>query len=230
MHSLEFVSDGVGLVECEKLRTGEQTGTRFLAIPHNSNISKGLMFSEDTLRGVRMDAAYAETRARLEPVVEITQIKGDSETHPEFAPDDDFADYEPYGHYIQQIEAAYEPRPGDYVREALKTGLALEAELGVNPFEFGVIGSTDAHTGLSSAEEPNFWGKMAWDSVPEHKAGDALPRGATGWDMAAAGLVHPQRGLSMRFPRFIRKRPDKRLADATTPEQLAAVYRKQAAS
>ena len=170
-------------------RTGEQTGTRFLAIPHNSNISKGLMFSEDTLRGVRMDAAYAETRARLEPVVEITQIKGDSETHPEFAPDDDFADYEPYGHYIQQIEGAYEPRPGDYVREALKTGLALEAELGVNPFEFGVIGSTDAHTGLSSAEEPNFWGKMAWDSVPEHKAGDALTRGATGWDMAAAGLA-----------------------------------------
>jgi hypothetical protein len=170
-------------------RTSAETGTRFVAIPHNANISKGLMFDGDTLRGAPIDAAYAETRRRWEPVVEITQIKGDSETHPALSPDDPFADFESYEHYIQQTPEAYQPRPGDFVRSALKTGLELEARLGVNPYRFGVIGSTDSHAGLSSAEEPNFWGKTAFDSIPENKQGDALTRGATGWDMAAAGLA-----------------------------------------
>jgi hypothetical protein len=170
-------------------RTGNATGTRFVAIPHNSNISKGLMFDELTLRGTAMDAAYAETRRRWEPVVEITQIKGDSEAHPALSPDDAFADFEQYQHYIQQQPEPYQARPGDFVRPALLTGLQIEQKTGANPYRFGVIGSTDAHTGLSSAEEPNFWGKMAIDSVPENKQGDALTRGASGWDMAAAGLA-----------------------------------------
>ncbi len=170
-------------------RTSAATGTRFVAIPHNSNISKGLMFDDRALTGERMDAAYAELRARWEPVAEITQIKGDSETHPALSPDDPFADFEPYEHYIQQSPEAYQAQPGDYVRSALKTGLQIERDVGVNPYRFGVIGSTDAHTGLSSAEEPNFWGKMAWDSIPANKQGDALTAGTTGWDMAAAGLA-----------------------------------------
>lgn len=170
-------------------RTAADTGARFVAIPHNSNISKGLMFSDTTLREVAMDADYATARARWEPVVEITQIKGDSETHPALSPGDPFADHEPYEFYIQQTPSEYQPRPGDFVRSALKTGLELESRLGVNPYRFGVIGSTDSHTGLSSAEEPNFWGKMAFDSVPANKQGDALTQGATGWDMAAAGLA-----------------------------------------
>jgi len=170
-------------------RTAAATGARFVAIPHNSNISKGLMFSDTTLRGVTMGVDYATARARWEPVVEITQIKGDSETHPALSPGDPFADHEPYEFYIQQTPSEYQPRPGDFVRSALKTGLELESRIGVNPYRFGVIGSTDSHTGLSSAEEPNFWGKMAFDSVPANKQGDAVTQGATGWDMAAAGLA-----------------------------------------
>ncbi len=170
--------------------TSAETGVNFVAIPHNSNISKGQMFADQTLRGEAFTAEYAETRARWEPVVEVTQIKGDSETLPEFSPDDPFADFELYPWYIQQDRAvAYEPKPGDYIRPALRTGLALEAELGVNPFRFGVIGSTDSHTGLSSAEEPNFWGKMAYDSIPENKSGRTIAGGPTGWTMQAGGLA-----------------------------------------
>ncbi|MEQ8486794.1 MAG: DUF3604 domain-containing protein [Pseudomonadales bacterium] len=169
--------------------TATATGSRFVAIPHNSNISKGLMFGEQTLAGEPMGAEHAALRRRFEPVAEITQIKGDSETHPALSPDDAFADFEPYEHYIQQQPEPYQPRPGDYLRPALLTGLVLADRIGVNPFELGVIGSTDSHTGVSTAEEPNFWGKMAFDSIPENKQVDALTRGPTGWSMSAAGLA-----------------------------------------
>ena len=170
-------------------RTSASTGARFLAIPHNSNISKGLMFAEDSLRGEPMDADYAARRMRWEKLVEVTQIKGDSEVHPLFAPDDEFADFELYPFYIQQQAEEYVPRPGDYVRSALKTGLALGRSLGVNPFQFGLIGSTDAHTGLSTAEEGNFAGKMATDSTPETKINEVIAGGSRGWTMSASGLA-----------------------------------------
>ena len=170
--------------------TSEQTGANFLAIPHNSNISKGLMFSEQTLRGNTMDAEYASLSQRFEPVIEVTQYKGDSETHPTLSPDDDFADFEHYPWYIQQERTTqYTPGTGDFARAGLKTGLALERNLGINPFQFGMIGSTDSHTGLSAAEEPNFWGKMAFDSIPERKQGAALAVGPSGWSMQAGGLA-----------------------------------------
>ena len=137
-----------------------------------------------------MDEVYARQRAAMEPVVEITQIKGDSETHPDLSPEDAFADFELYPWHIQQERTTdYTPTPADYIRPALRTGLQLDAQVGVNPFQFGVIGSTDSHTGLSSAEEPNFWGKMAYDSVPERKQGNALAIGPTGWSMQAGGLA-----------------------------------------
>jgi hypothetical protein len=170
-------------------RTSEATGARFLAIPHNSNISKGLMFGELTLRGEPIDAEHARARMRWERVAEVTQIKGDSETHPALSPEDEFADFERYSYYIQQSPDPYRPQAGDFVRSALRTGLALEARVGVNPFQFGLIGSTDSHTALASAEEPNFWGKFARDSIPENKAGDALSVGPTGWSMSASGLA-----------------------------------------
>ena len=170
--------------------TSERTGARFLAIPHNSNISKGTMFAEQTLAGEPMDADYIATRRRFEPVVEITQIKGDSEAHPDLSPEDEFADFELYPWYIATVRARnYQAAAGDYIRSALKTGLKIEGELGSNPYQFGVIGSTDSHTGLSSAEEPNFWGKMARDSIPENKQGSALADGPTGWTMQAGGLA-----------------------------------------
>jgi len=169
--------------------TAEKTGARFIAIPHNSNISKGMMFAKRTLRGVPMTAEYARMRRRWEPVVEATQTKGDSETFPEFSPEDPFADFETYPWYIQQVRGGYEPRPGDFIRPALRTGLALEQTIGENPYRFGLIGSTDSHTGLASAEEPNFWGKMAYDSIPENKQGRTIANGPTGWSMSASGFA-----------------------------------------
>ncbi len=172
-------------------KTSASTGGNFLAIPHNSNISKGSMFDVRDIFGADISLEYADIRRYWEPVVEITQIKGDSETHPVLSPDDAFADFETYPYYIQREWTDYVPQVGDYVRSALKTGLSLEASIGVNPYQFGVIGSTDAHTALPSAEEDNFHGKMATDSIPSRKSGgwsdDA--RGTFGWGMSASGLA-----------------------------------------
>ncbi len=176
-------------------KTSESTGANFIAIPHNSNISKGMMFPTETLRGDAVTAEYARARQTWEPIVEVTQIKGDSEVHPLLAPNDEFADFELYPFYIQTEPETYTATAGDYVRSALKTGLVLEQEIGVNPYNFGLIGSTDSHTGLASAEENNFMGKMATDSTPETKAtGIALvtnPQPGTnrGWRMSASGLA-----------------------------------------
>ncbi len=173
--------------------TSERTGAEFVAIPHNSNISKGYMFSETNLRSEPITAEMARMRMEWEPVVEITQFKGDSETHPSLSPDDEFADFATYGHYIQQNAPAYQVAEGDYVRSALLNGLEIENNIGVNPFAFGVIGSTDSHTGLASAEEPNFWGKFPRDTIPAGKRGfrrqGADGGGPNGWAMSASGLA-----------------------------------------
>ena len=170
--------------------TQERTGARFLAIPHNSNISKGYMFDTTTLRGEEITADYASRRMAWEPVAEITQIKGDSETHSSLSPEDEFADFETYEHYIQNGPTNYVASAADYIRPALKRGLAIEQKVGVNPYKFGLIGSTDAHSGLSSSEENNFWGKMAKDSTPETKATvGSNPDARDGWNMSASGIA-----------------------------------------
>jgi hypothetical protein len=169
--------------------TQQRTGTRFMAIPHNSNVSKGYMFDDTSLRGVPIDAEYARRRIKWEPIVEVTQIKGDSEARSDFSPNDEFADFENYDHYIQQGKSAYKASTADYIRPALKKGLAIELEVGVNPYKFGLIGSTDAHSGLSSAEESNFWGKMAKDSTPETKERFGSISSSNGWNMSASGLA-----------------------------------------
>ena len=169
--------------------TAERTGANFIAIPHNANISKGLMFALSDSDGNPIAAEYARMRQRIERVVEATQIKGDSETHPRLSPNDEFADYETYEFLIHSGGGTSPPAdPGSYVRTALTRGLAVEADTGVNPYKFGVIGSTDAHTSVSSAEEDNFWGKTARDSIPENKESEGL-LGARGVDMGAAGLA-----------------------------------------
>lgn len=171
--------------------TSQATGARFTAIPHNSNISKGYMFSDRSLRGKPFTPDYVALRSKWEHVAEITQTKGDSETHSSFSPEDEFANFEIYPYYIQRKWTPYEPRRGDFVREALKQGLELERKLGQNPYVLGVIGSTDSHTALSSAEEDNFHGKLATDSIPANKNSkwnDDGP-GATGWAMSASGMA-----------------------------------------
>ncbi len=170
--------------------TGERTGARFIAIPHNSNISKGYMFAETTVGGEAIDADYARRRMRWEPVVEVTQIKGDSETRSVFSPNDPFAEFETFAHYIQTDQKNFADYPADYVRPALKTGLAIGKKTGVNPYKFGLIGSSDAHSGLAAVEENNFWGKMATDSTPMTKSRAAdSPVTFDGWDMSASGLA-----------------------------------------
>ncbi|MBT4159671.1 MAG: DUF3604 domain-containing protein, partial [Gammaproteobacteria bacterium] len=116
-------------------KTETDTGVRFIAIPHNSNISKGLMFDDKTLRGDTIERDYAERRLRYEPIVEMTQIKGDSETHELLSPDDAFAKFETYPYYLSKKSEPYAVKPGDYVRSALKTGLELGQKIGVNPFK-----------------------------------------------------------------------------------------------
>jgi hypothetical protein len=139
----------------------EQTGGRLLAIPHNGNLSNGLMFDDVTLSGEPLTADYAERRQRWEPIYEITQIKGDGEAHPMLSPNDEFADYYTWdkGSFGEEPKTP-EMLPREYARAAWKRGMSYEAELGVNPFKMGVVGSTDSHTGLSTAQEDNFFGKV----------------------------------------------------------------------
>lgn len=139
----------------------ELTGGSVLAIPHNGNLSNGLMFDDVTMSGEPIDADYAARRMRWEPLYEITQIKGDGETHPSLSLEDELAGYGVW----DQGSFGPEPKtpemlPREYVRAAWARGLAYEAELGFNPFRFGVIGSTDSHTGLASTQEDNFFGKV----------------------------------------------------------------------
>lgn len=136
------------------------TGGQVLAIPHNGNLSNGLMFDDVRLNGAPLDIDYAERRARWEPVYEVTQIKGDGETHPLLSPDDEFADYYSWDRGNFGLEAKTpDMLPREYAREALARGLAKEAELGANPFKFGLVGSTDSHTSLATTREDNYFGK-----------------------------------------------------------------------
>ena len=141
----------------------QQTGGEVLAIPHNGNLSNGMMFPSKTVDGRPLDRAYAELRSRWEPVAEVTQVKGDSEAHPTLSPNDEFADFETWDWDNIGRSAAKEDwmLPHEYARGALKLGLGYEAQLGVNPFKFGMIGSTDNHTSLATAAEDNYFGKFA---------------------------------------------------------------------
>ncbi len=140
----------------------EKTGGQLLAIAHNGNLSNGLMFDDVTFTTKKaLSKDYAERRQRWEPLYEVTQIKGDGETHPSLSPNDEFADFETWdkGSFGGAKDADMIPR--EYAREALKRGLKYEQNLGTNPFKFGMIGSTDAHTSLATTQENNFFGKIA---------------------------------------------------------------------
>jgi hypothetical protein len=138
----------------------KESGGKVLAIPHNGNLSNGLMFAVEDFSGNPLTSEYAKTRARWEPIYEMTQYKGDAEAHPLLSPSDEFADYETWdkGNFSTKEKEDWMLQY-EYARSALKLGLQLDADLGVNPFKFGFIGSTDSHTGIPTAEENNYWGK-----------------------------------------------------------------------
>ena len=139
-----------------------KTGGNVLAIAHNGNLSNGRMFPLiESFTRKAVDKSYVEARARWEPLYEVTQIKGDGEAHPDLSPDDQFADYETWDKGNLDLSEVKTPAmlEFEYARSALKNGLGLERKLGTNPYKFGLIGSTDTHTGLATAEEDNFFGK-----------------------------------------------------------------------
>jgi hypothetical protein len=140
----------------------KKTNGQAFALAHNGNLSNGWMFPIDkTYAGGEVDKNYIEQRARWEPLYEMTQIKGDGEAHPFLSPNDEFADYETWDKGNLDLTALKEDDmlAGEYAREGLKRGLMLEEKLGINPYKFGMVGATDSHTGLATAEEENFFSK-----------------------------------------------------------------------
>jgi len=175
----------------------EKTGGRVLAIAHNGNWGTGLMFGLTKISGRKIDKAYADARARWEPVYEVTQIKGDGEAHPVLSPNDEFADFGTWdkGDIGGRNVITEDMLPGQYARAALRRGLEQEVELGTNPFKFGMVGSTDAHTTLATTREDNFFGKNPpGEPAPdrwEHVFMEGEKDGTTyyNWETLASGLA-----------------------------------------
>jgi hypothetical protein len=180
------------LAELEKT-----TGSEVLAIPHNGNLSNGRMFTVETFDGKPLTQELARQRIQYEPLIEVTQIKGDGEAHPMLSPNDEFADYEKWDRSNLNGTEVKKPEmlQWEYAREALKTGLMLERKIGVNPYKFGMVGSTDAHTAMAAVEEENFFGKHSgvepephrWEHVVIEAPDPKLT--IKGWQQAAGGYA-----------------------------------------
>jgi hypothetical protein len=173
-----------------------KTGGDVLAIAHNGTLSNGIMFPlKEQYDGRNFDRDYVQQRARWEPLYEATQIKGDGEAHPFLSPNDEFADYETWAIGNLDVSEAKtdDMLAGEYAREALKRGLAIEARLGTNPYKFGMIGSTDSHTSLATAQEDNFFGKHTGaEPSPERMSHPFMSNEngtIMGWQQVASGLA-----------------------------------------
>ncbi|MYE11352.1 MAG: DUF3604 domain-containing protein [Gammaproteobacteria bacterium] len=157
--------------------TNRDAGMDALAIPHNSNGSDGWMFRDVTFAGDPLDAGYADLRMRNEPIVENTQVKGTSDTHPLLSPNDEWADFE-----LMELKVATDQTshpPGSYVRNAYLRGLAMETTEGFNPYRFGVIGSSDTHNAAGSFYEYDYWSKTGFTDIEPYMRGSVpLPEPA----------------------------------------------------
>ncbi len=195
----------------------QDTGGEVLAIPHNGNLSNGRMFSLTRFNGEPMDRDYAERRARWEPVVEVTQIKGDGEAHPWLSPDDEFADFGTWdkGDIGGQEAKRNEMLEFEYARGALRNGLKLEQHTGANPYKFAMIGASDSHTAIAGTREENYYGKFSqseprpgrWNqAVVASQTDDSLSMMA--WEEVASGLAAvwaPENTREAIFAAFKRK-------------------------
>ncbi len=155
-----------------------RTGGNAIAIPHNGNLSNGLMFGEKTSSGKKLSRAYAEARIRWEPIIEVTQIKGDGEAHPLLSPEDEFADFENWD--SANIDGSAPKQDWmlqyEYGRSALKLGLKLGRELGANPYQFGLSAASDSHTALATTREENYFGKyQKTEPSPERHGHEVIP-------------------------------------------------------
>jgi hypothetical protein len=177
--------------------TEQKTGSEVLAIAHNGNLSNGLMFPMVEAFGKKLDRDYVQTRAKWEPLYEVTQTKGTGEAHPFLSPNDEFAAFEIWdkGNLDGGVAKTKDMLDLEYARAALKNGLKLEALLGTNPYKFGMIGSSDAHTGLAAMEEDNFFGKTApQEPSPERMTKAFMDNPRTGirimdWEVSASGYA-----------------------------------------
>ena len=173
-------------------RYEQVTGGEVMAIAHNGNISNGMMFPDNAVDGAAIDEHYARLRSRWEPVYEVTQVKGDGESHPTLSPDDAFADFENWDKdNIGRTQAKEDwMLKHEYARSALKLGLLQEQKLGINPFKFGMIGSTDGHNTISTTQEDNFFGKFP-GSQPSPKRLDNQMAGVLwkNWRIVASGYA-----------------------------------------
>jgi hypothetical protein len=175
----------------------EKTGGNVLAIAHNGNLSNGRMFPFVETFGKKLDREYAETRARWERLYEVTQTKGTGEAHPYLSPNDEFANFEIWdkGNLDGSVAKNKDMLQYEYARQAFKLGLKLESELGANPYKFGLIGSSDAHTGLAAMEEENFFGKTTpQEPGPERMQKTFIEDTRTGvkvmdWEVSASGYA-----------------------------------------
>jgi hypothetical protein len=175
----------------------KKTGGNVLAIAHNGNLSNGRMFPIVEAFGKKIDREYAETRMKWERLYEATQTKGDGETHPFLSPNDEFADFEKWdkGNLDGSVAKTKEMLEFEYARSAFKHGLKLEQQLGINPYKFGLVGSSDAHTGLAAMEEENFFGKTTpQEPSPKRMTEEFINNPKTGvkimdWEVAAAGYA-----------------------------------------
>ena len=169
----------------------QSTGGQVIAIPHNGNVSNGVMFSDKRVDGSDFDKTYTALRQRWEPLYEVTQVKGDAEAHPYLSPTDEYADFETW----DQGNLRMEPKDkkmlqGEYARAALKNGLVLSNKYGTNPFKFGLVGGTDTHNALSTSDDENFYGKFV-DSLPsEERTSSSLgDRLWDNWRLSASGYT-----------------------------------------
>ncbi|HSC13124.1 MAG TPA: DUF3604 domain-containing protein [Rhodanobacteraceae bacterium] len=177
--------------------TEAKTNSEVLAIAHNGNLSNGVMFPIVEQFGKKVDRPYAETRARWERLYEVTQTKGDGEAHPFLSPNDEFANFEKWdkGNLDGSVAKTKDMLQFEYARSAFQNGLKLEAQLGVNPYKFGLIGSSDAHNGLAAMEEDNFFGKTApQEPSPERLTKAFVKNDKSGvtimdWEVSASGYA-----------------------------------------
>ncbi|NCF74657.1 MAG: DUF3604 domain-containing protein [Gammaproteobacteria bacterium] len=171
-----------------------ETGGDVLAIPHNGNLSRGMMFRPLTHTGKAFNRKYVEERAKWEPLYEVTQVKGTSEAHPFLSKTDEFANFELWDDEIGKIGSSAKKAPSmlrhEYARTALGIGIALEQSLGANPYKFGLVGGSDIHTALATTAEDNFFGKFP-ESYPSAERASRQMAGTpwTNWRLSASGLT-----------------------------------------
>jgi hypothetical protein len=198
----------------------DRTGGRAIAVPHNGNLSNGLMFSDRKFDGSTMDGEYATRRIRWEPIHEMTQIKGDEETHPLLSPDDEFADFERWdvGNITGSAAKSPDMLQYEYARSALRLGLKLGHELGVNPYKLGMNASTDTHTALSTSREENYFGKLAHtEPSPNRFDREVVPAADP-----ALRIVTAQESASGMTAVWTRENSRKAIFDALTRKEVYA--------